>query len=96
MNDTSFLLIAKVWLHPSLYHLDSQIPATNVSFLKAHLIQHSRPTTHRINFRLPSITPSLFHTRLKTFLFCKSFPPQPSFFSSGLTPWVSRTAYRYF
>ena len=27
-----------------------------------------------------SITHSLFHYRLKTFLFCKSFPPQPSFF----------------
>ena len=33
-----------------------------------------------------SITPSLFHSRLKTFLFCKSFPPQPSFSSSKLTP----------
>jgi len=27
-----------------------------------------------------SITHSLFHSRLKTFLFCKSFPPQPSLF----------------
>ena len=33
-----------------------------------------------------SITPSLFHSRLKTFLFCKSFPPQPSSSSSPLTP----------
>jgi len=33
-----------------------------------------------------SITPSLFHPRLKIFLYCKSFPPQPSFYSSGLTP----------
>ena len=33
-----------------------------------------------------SITPSLFHSRLKTFLFCKSFPSQPSFSSSKLTP----------
>jgi len=27
-----------------------------------------------------SITHSLCHSRLKTFLFCKSFPPQPFFF----------------
>ena len=27
-----------------------------------------------------SITHSLFHSRLKTFLFCKSFPPQPFLF----------------
>jgi len=27
-----------------------------------------------------SITRSLFHSRLKTFLFCKSFPPQPFLF----------------
>jgi len=31
------------------------------------------------------IIPSIFHSRLKSFLFCKSFPPQPSFFSPGLT-----------
>jgi len=36
---------------------------------------------------------SLFHSRLKTFLFCKSFSPYPSFSSSELTP---RTVYRYF
>ena len=29
-----------------------------------------------------------FYSRLKTFLFCKSFPPQPSFSSSGLTTWI--------
>ena len=44
-----------------------------------------------------SITPSLFHSKLKTFLFCKSFPPQPSFSSSGLTSrMIRRTVYRYF
>ena len=43
-----------------------------------------------------SITPSLFHSRLKTFLFYKSFPPQPTFSSPGLTPWIPRTVYRYF
>ena len=36
----------------------------------------------------------VFHSRLKTFLFCKSFPP--SFSSSGLTPRIPRTVYRYF
>jgi len=32
-----------------------------------------------------SITDSLFHSRLETFLISKSFPPKPSFSSSGLT-----------
>ena len=45
---------------------------------------------------LYSITPSLFYSRLKTFLFCKSFPPQPSFSSSELTTWIPRTVYCYF
>ena len=35
----------------------------------------------------------LFHSRLKTFLFCKSFPPQPSFSSSALTTQIPRTVY---
>jgi len=43
-----------------------------------------------------SITCSLFHSRLKTFLFCKSFPPKHSSFSSGLTPRIPLTVYRYF
>jgi len=34
--------------------------------------------------------PSLFHFRLKTVLFCKSFPSKPSFSSSGLTLWIPR------
>jgi len=38
-----------------------------------------------------SITPSLFHSRIKTFIFCKSFPLYPSFPSSGLTAWIPRT-----
>ena len=39
-----------------------------------------------------SITHSLFHSRLKTFLFCKSFPPQPFLFSSpGFTTWIPQT-----
>ena len=40
-----------------------------------------------------STTPSLVHSRFKTFLFCKSFLPKSSFSSPGLTP---RTVYRYF
>jgi len=43
-----------------------------------------------------TITPSLFHSRLKTSLFCKSFPPQPTFSSPGLNPRIPRTVYRYF
>jgi len=40
-----------------------------------------------------SITRSLFHSRLKTFLFSKSFPPSLS--SSGLTPRIPWTVYWY-
>ena len=44
-----------------------------------------------------SITPSLFHSSLNTFLFCKSFPPWPSIFSfPWLTPQITWTVYRYF
>ena len=37
-------------------------------------------------------SPSLFHSRLKTFLFWKSFLPQPSFSSTGLTPRITVTS----
>ena len=43
-----------------------------------------------------SITPSLFHSRLKTFLFYKSFPSQPTFSSPGLTSRIPRTVNGYF
>jgi len=43
-----------------------------------------------------TITHALFHSRLKTFHFCKSFPMQPSLSLSGLTPRILRTVYRYF
>jgi len=44
-----------------------------------------------------SATPSFFHSRLKISLFYKSFPPQPSFSSPGLTPSrIPQTVYRYF
>ena len=45
-----------------------------------------RKTVYR---RRPGLLP-LFHSRLKTFLFCKSFPPQPSL-SSKPTPRIPRT-----
>ena len=53
----------------------------------------SVPSTHHSHH---PFTPSLFHSRLKTFLFCKSFPPKPTFSSSALTPRIPRTVYRYF
>jgi len=34
----------------------------------------------------PSVTPSLFHFLLKTYLFHKSFPPWTPFLSAGRTP----------
>jgi len=39
----------------------------------------------------PSITPSVFHSMLKTSLFHKSFSPEPSVSSSGLTTWTPQT-----
>jgi len=59
----------------------------SVSVLPAHV-----PTTspHSVNSPLsPTITPSFFHSRLKTYLFRKSFPPD-SLPASGLTPRTSR------
>ena len=53
--------------------------------------RHAALTFILIIISIPS--PLLFRSRFKKFLFCKSFPPQPSFSSSGLTP---RTVYRYF
>ena len=40
-----------------------------------------------------SITHSLFHSRLKTFLFCKSFPTAALPFSSGFTACIPQTVY---
>ena len=50
----------------------------------------------KLNRWIYSIDPSLFHCRLKTFRFSKSFPLQPFFSSSGLTPRIRRIVYRYF
>ena len=35
-----------------------------------------------------SLTRSVFHSELKTWLFGKSFPPQTVFFPTGLIPWT--------
>ena len=60
-------------------------------------LRPSVPSTHHSDSSLSSsITPLLFHSKLKTFLFCKFFPPQLFFFSSWLTPRIPRTVYRYF
>ena len=57
----------------------------------------STPPIGSIDSPLSSfVTPSLFHSTLKTFLFYKSFPPQPCFSFSGLTPRIPQTAYLYF
>jgi len=40
--------------------------------------------------------PWLFHSGLNTSLFSRSFSAQPSFSSSGLTPRIPQTVYRYF
>jgi len=56
-----------------------------------------RDRTYYYHYKF-SITHSLFHSRLKTFLFCKSFQLQRClpFSSSGLTTWIPQTVYCYF
>ena len=79
---------------PSLWN---QLPSSlrqhhfspSVSVLPVHV-----PTTssHSVNSPLsPSITPSLFHSWLKTYLFHKSFPTINSLPVSGLTPRIPWT-----
>jgi len=61
--------------HPSLSVSDSPFPAPTTS-------------SHSVDSPIsPSITPSLFHSRLKTYLFHKSFPPY-SIPASGLTRFI--------
>ena len=48
--------------------------------------------TYYYYYYLFSVTHTFLHSRLKTFLFCKSFPYRSlSFSSSGLTTWISPT-----
>ena len=50
-------------------------PRTNLSTFASVSSSSGTSSTSSINSPLSSsITPSLFHSRLKTFLFCKSFP----------------------
>ena len=73
-------------LHSSLCQPHS---SPSVSVLPVHA-----PTTtfsHSVNSTLsPSITPSLFHSWLKTYLFHKIFPTIDSLSASGLTPQTLR------
>jgi len=46
----------------------------------------SRRVTKSVTLTRAQYTASLFHSALKTFPLCKSFPPQPPLFSSRLTP----------
>jgi len=56
-----------LWLPVSLRQSTNQSPSHS-----PHLIHGSSCTSPSF---LPSLTPSLFHSRLKTYLFYKSFPP---------------------
>ena len=65
------------------------------------LYGHYLPTVILIIIRSLSqlyyITHSLFHSRLKTFLFYKSFPTAAfPFSSSGFTTWIPQTVYCHF
>ena len=47
---------------------------------------HSRSCAEHLTVESYSITHSLFHSGLKIFLFCKSFPPQPFLFFFRIPP----------
>ena len=77
---TKDIMVVNYYQHINNY-ISNQLPSSlcqphfspSVSVLPVHA-----PTTssHSVNSPLsPSITPSLFHSRLKTYLFHKSFPP---------------------
>ena len=70
------------------------LPASAIGYRRTE--QREKENLKRQKLPIHSITPSLFHSRFKTFLFCKSFPPQPSFSSSGLTPRIPQTVYQCF
>ena len=49
-----------------------------------------------IQCQIKRLTPSLFHSRLKTYLFHKSYPPTHSFTSSSRTAFTDFCLYRFF
>jgi len=75
---------------PLVSGINSRLLSVNYALISPTLILHSPIRTSPVasidSPRSSSIASSLFHSRLKAFPFCKSFPRQPSFSSSGLTP----------
>jgi len=55
------------------YHSSNVVSANSHTYIPARTQELSEIIWY-------SIIHSLFHSRLKTFLFCKSFPPQPFLF----------------
>ena len=69
-----------------------------ISPILTHLVIYEWHFFHFSSIDSPlssSITPSLFHSRLKIFLFLQILPIVASFSSSGLTPQIPRNVYRY-
>ena len=82
-------------LVPTSPHLWNQLPVSLRQSYSNHSCPHSPHSTHASSYSssvsLLSLTPSLFHSRLKTYLFLKSFPLLVPF-SPGLP---SRTYYAH-
>ena len=86
------LLVALVHRHlsPSLVHHHLPLSKSQIALSVMHhplfgiiFLSHSVNHVHRLSppSHVPSITSSLFHSRLKTRLFHKSFPPQIFFYT---------------
>jgi len=90
ITDRSFRYASSCFCNQLPSSLHQPHSSTSVSDLLVHA-----PTTssHSVNSHvLPSITPSVFHSRLKTYLFHESYPPWPLFrpqnWLRGLYDWT--------
>jgi len=80
---SSSLKITNLSFRYSAPHLWNQLPESfhephphlAISASQSHFLGHTRSPFSAASPLSPSITPSLFHSRLKTHLFYKSFPP---------------------
>jgi len=72
-------------VEPSLHQLPSSLRQPHSS--PSVSVHAPATSSYSLNLTLsPSITPSLFHCRLKTYLFTQIFPTIDSLPASGLTP----------
>ena len=88
--------VVRIWMHPvadSDFCLRFSFFSATFMWFSRYLLSPPHPLLNSFLSSSPlssSITPSLFHSRLKTYLFNKSFPPYISFTYTGL-PHDNRT-----